>query len=84
MTIDLTPNLEDKKEGCLMIVEPGVRKAASKHSIDKSPVGCPFYPERLWISWDQSILDASENLSVTEPGLSFFWGEMSVISKRWH
>lgn len=40
----LTPNLEDKKEGCLMIVEPGVRRAASKHSIEKSPVGCSFVP----------------------------------------
>lgn len=38
----LATNLEDKKEGCLMIVELGVRKAASKYSIEKAPVGCSF------------------------------------------
>lgn len=27
-----------------MTVEPGVRRAASKHSIEKSPVGCSFAP----------------------------------------
>lgn len=27
-----------------MIVEPGVRRAASKHSTEKPPMGCPFAP----------------------------------------
>lgn len=40
----LTTNLEDKKEVCLRIVGPGVERAASKHSIEKAPVGCPFAP----------------------------------------
>lgn len=57
-------NLEDKRESCLMIVEPGVKRAASKYSTEKSvPCGLFLCSERPCIHWDQSILGTSANLS---------------------
>lgn len=47
-----------------MIVEPGVKRAASKHSTEKSvPCGVFLCSERPCIHWDQSILGTSANLS---------------------